>query len=129
MADPRKSELTEAELDRFFKASDVEAPLPSGDLMARILSNADAQQAQAFAPPPPSTTPSEARSVFAGLKETLGGWAGLSGLGAAVATGLVIGIFPPAQLVTYAEVLTGGQAYFSDYVPGDAGLGTVTFDG
>ncbi|MCH2076920.1 MAG: hypothetical protein MK180_08530 [Rhodobacteraceae bacterium] len=127
MADPRKSELTEAELDRLFKASDAETPLPSGDLMARIMADAEAVQAQAIAPTPGAAP--QSRGLFAGLGEALGGWAGLSGLGAAVATGLVIGIFPPDQLASYAAMLTGAEVSLSDYVPGDMALSTVASDG
>ena len=53
----------------------------------------------------------------------------ISGLGAAVATGLIIGVFPPEQLASYAATLTGAEVSLSDYVPGDMTLGTVATDG
>ncbi|MEM8591815.1 MAG: hypothetical protein AAGF13_04745 [Pseudomonadota bacterium] len=117
--DKRKSELSEAELDTLFSASDAEAPLPSGDLMARILADAEAEQGARSEP--------VARRGFLGtLREALGGWAGISGLAGAVATGLVIGVFPPDALSYYSSLLLGGDVIYSDYVPA---LSEVSFDG
>lgn len=125
MAKPRGKELSDAELETLFAASDAEAPLPSGDLIARIM--ADAEDARPLAP---AKAEPEARPLFAGLWAALGGAAGVTGLGAAVATGLVIGIFPPDLLMSYAEVLTGANVTLTDYVPGLAlDLAGGAFDG
>ncbi|MEM1235213.1 MAG: hypothetical protein AAGH70_13915 [Pseudomonadota bacterium] len=125
MSKPQGTELSDAELETLFEASDSEAPLPSGDLVARIM--ADAEQAQPRAPALPEP---EGRPWFAGLMEALGGAAGLTGLGAAVATGLVIGIFPPDLLASYADVLTGADVTLIDYVPGlQLSLADEAFDG
>ncbi|MEM6727161.1 MAG: hypothetical protein AAF618_01560 [Pseudomonadota bacterium] len=115
--DKRDKDLSEAELARLFEAADAEAPLPSAALFARIL--ADAEEVRA---PIPASVP----GFFSGLRDALGGWAGLSGLAGAVATGLVIGIFTPEALASYAEGLFGSAALFSDYVPD---LAAVSFDG
>ncbi|MEM9438705.1 MAG: hypothetical protein AAGA15_16880 [Pseudomonadota bacterium] len=113
--------LSEAELDTLFRASESEGPLPSGDLIARIMADAEAEQAVAALARPARP------SVLAGLRETLGGWAGLSGLAGAAAMGLIIGVFPPEALSTYSDTVLGiGTATFSDYVPG---LGEVQLDG
>ncbi|MEM6477409.1 MAG: hypothetical protein AAF647_00030 [Pseudomonadota bacterium] len=121
-----KSDLSDAELERLFQASDAEASLPSGDFMARILADAQALQPQPSLAPAPVPPRALTQSPFAALREALGGWRGLSGLAGAVATGLVIGVFPPEALATYADGLLNGEALFSEYVPG---LGEVSFDG
>ncbi|MEM9350611.1 MAG: hypothetical protein AAGA47_10135 [Pseudomonadota bacterium] len=114
--------LSEAELDTLFRASEGEAPLPSGDLITRIMADAEAEQAVAALA---SSAPRP--SGLAGLREALGGWAGLSGLAGAAAMGLIIGVFPPEVLSTYSDTVLGiSSATFSDYVPG---LGEVQLDG
>ncbi|MEO0486575.1 MAG: dihydroorotate dehydrogenase [Pseudomonadota bacterium] len=126
--DKRKPDgpLSEAELDALFGAATQEAQLPSADMMARILADAATEQsrqaAQRAAPAPQATPP----TLFARIHDTLGGWAGLSGLAGAVATGLVIGVATPDTLSTYASAVLGGDALLTDYVPG---LDGVAFDG
>lgn len=122
MMDNRKDTdaLSEAELDLLFRAAEEEAPLPSSDLFDRIMADAAAMQ------PVVEPATAQRQSWLTGLRETLGGWAGLSGLAGAVATGLIIGVFPPEALGSYAESVLGGEAYLSDYVPG---LSEVSFDG
>lgn len=120
MMDKRKPEmdLTEAELDALFRAADAEAPLPSGDVMARILADADALQAA----PAAAVAPAKPQSV----RDLLGGWLGLSGLAGAVAAGLVIGVLSPDALGSYADYVVNGGVSVTDYLPG---LTEVSFDG
>ncbi|MEM1232506.1 MAG: dihydroorotate dehydrogenase [Pseudomonadota bacterium] len=125
MAKARGTELSDAELETLFAASEREAPLPSGDLLTRIM--ADAAEGLV---PGPALPEREVRPCFAGLVEALGGAAGLTGLGAAVATGLVIGIFPPELVTSYTQALIGADVELSDYVPGlEPGLVDGAFDG
>ncbi|MEM1236835.1 MAG: hypothetical protein AAGI10_07690 [Pseudomonadota bacterium] len=128
--DSRKEDmaLSDAELDRLFEASDAQAPLPSGDLMARILADAEAQASAPVAPMPASVVP--AQSFLSRLRETLGGWGGVSGLAGVAAVGLIVGIFPPVALSDYAASVLGTDTSVTDYLPGlEAALGEVVIDG
>lgn len=117
MTRPPEKELNAEELDTLFAASDSEGVLPSVDLVARILADAEREQAVARA---------EQRPWHARLQDMLGGWRGMSGLAGAVATGLVIGMFPPDMLLLFTEALIGAELSAADYVPR---LGEVAFDG
>ena len=71
-------------LDALFAEARKAAPVPSDDLMARILADAETEAAAREAPAPrPRFWPS--------LLESLGGWPSLAGLAAAAVTGLWIG--------------------------------------
>lgn len=73
-------------------ASPVEAP--GDDLMARILADAGAAQADTVAAPASApVTP-----AWRGWLDALGGWPTLGGLTAAAVTGLWIGVAPPAAV-------------------------------
>lgn len=73
-------------------AQPVEAP--GDDLVARILADAGAVQADAaVAPASVPVTP-----AWRGWLDALGGWPTLGGLTAAAATGLWIGVAPPAAV-------------------------------
>lgn len=123
----QESALSDAELDRLFQASDSEAPLPSGDLMARILADAEAMAPAAAAPA--VSAPVQA-GFLSRLRETLGGWGGLSGLAGAAAMGLIIGVFPPAALSDYAVAVLGGEVAVTDYLPGlEGGFAEAGIDG
>jgi len=128
--DKRKDaqDLSEAELDTLFRASDAEAPLPSGDLIARILADAEAVQAPvATLATASAPAPAPRGAWLRALRDTLGGWTGVSGLAGAVAMGLVVGVFPPEALSTYSEALLGvSLGGYADYVPA---LDGVSFDG
>ncbi len=117
-------DVADAALEQLFEAAQKNAPLPSGDLMARILADAAAEQAKNQAQEAPRRA---APSPVLGLRAALGGWAGLSGLAGAVALGLMIGIFPPDGLTSYTDLVLGsGSTGLSDYLPGLEG---VSIDG
>lgn len=65
---------------------------PSEDLVARVLADADAVQAEALAARPGAPVPSGGR---AGWLSAIGGWLGAGGLATATAAGLVIGLAAP----------------------------------
>lgn len=76
-------------LDDFFaEARAVRAPV-SGDLMARVLADA------------------EPRSPVRAFLDIIGGWPTMGGLVAAGVTGLWVGIAPPALVSDYTALLTG----------------------
>lgn len=95
-------------LDAFLAAARDEAPLPSGDFLARVEADALAEQARRVGMRPARPGP------FAQLRAVLGGWPGLAGLAATCAAGVWIGVNPPADL--------------SDLWNAAAGLGTLGVD-
>ncbi|WP_136439376.1 hypothetical protein [Pacificoceanicola onchidii] len=81
-------------LEDFFDAARAEAPLPSGDFMARI-------EAQALAAQPAPTAPKSAPGLLRQVLETIGGWPGMAGLATACAVGVWMGVSPPASISPY----------------------------
>ncbi len=86
----------EEELDLLFGASRAMAPVPSADLMARVLTDAYAQQ------PEPAQRPVRAapalpgwRRALSDLAAAMGGGGVLAGLGSAAVAGLFIGYANP----------------------------------
>lgn len=84
-------------LESYFEAARETGPAPSGDLMARVLADADAvaraREAQV-------TPPRRPVADFLGI---IGGWRGAVGLSAAAVAGLVIGIVQPDTAVFLSE--------------------------
>ena len=92
-------------LDEFFAAARAEAPLPSGDLLARIEAEALALQTRAATPAP---------GLFAQVRAALGGWPGVAGLAAACAAGIWIGVAAPAGLGGAGDTAAGLGAVWVD---------------
>jgi hypothetical protein len=78
-------------LDDFWTAMRGDAPLPTGDLLARI-------EAQALAERPVPGARVAAQPWWRGLLAAVGGWPGAVGLATACALGVWLGIDPPAAL-------------------------------
>lgn len=89
----------ETELERFFAAAKAEAPMPSGDFMARVLAEAEAAQAGFAQPPAPArgTRP----GVWATISGLFGGSIGLGGMATAALAGLWIGFAGAENLAGY----------------------------
>lgn len=85
-------------LDELFVLGQAQTPLPSDDLMARIMTDAQAVQ---FAPAPPR------QSAWASFFDMIGGWPSVGGLAVAGVTGVWFGIAPPATVSTFAADLIG----------------------
>ena len=94
------------DLDAIFAAA-RDLPEPSADLMARVLADAAAVQAERAEPQilPYASTASASPGFWAEIRTGLGGWLGLGGLAAAGLAGLALGVALPAEL----DVLAGGQ--------------------
>lgn len=104
------------ELEAFFDAARDADPMPSGALLARI-------EADALAALPVNPGLAEAREpdvkqgIWAQLLDLVGGWTAVSGLAAAAAAGLWIGVSPPVAvsdglsdfLGDNAELLSSGD--------------------
>lgn len=106
-------------LGAFFAAAQ-DRPSPSEDLVARIL--ADAAEVQAV--PASTQAPQEAP----GFWQMIGGWVAVSGLAAACATGIAIGVTLPTAVGagidgTLTNLLEGQQTL------GFAGFDAVSFAG
>lgn len=76
----------DALLDDFFAAARAEPPRVPADLMARVLADAQARHAQ------------RGPGAWALLRDLFGGRAGVAGLGAAAAFGVVLGVMQPLDL-------------------------------
>ena len=87
------------------------AERPGDDLVARVMADAAAVQAEASAAPP---APTSAGGVWSGVLSALGGWPGLSGVTAAGVAGLVLGFWAPDVV----DSLSGGQLWL---ISGGAG--------
>lgn len=103
-------------LDAFFDAGRKAAPQPSGDLMARILADADAEAARRV----PVRTPVAQRGFWEALAGALGGRPGLASLATAAAVGVYIGFSPPAPLEDFAVTYLGAEDYIAlvEFSPG-----------
>ena len=100
-------------LDAYFDAVRKATRVPSGDLMARVLADAEAQQMANV--PAPAAQP----GLFASLWAAIGGWPTAAGMVTATLVGIWIGISPPAPLEQItAEVLgSTDDAYLVDLLP------------
>ena len=102
MMTDKRTDLTDLELDDLFASARTVNPDPTDDFMGRLFADID-DVADGFEQ---VTLPTEARrSLLASLWAALGGWAGASGLAAAAAAGLWIGISPPSSLSSVTDVI------------------------
>lgn len=101
-------------LDAFFEAARA-APGPGDDLVARVLADAASVQAE-----PAVVAPAAAPS--GGFLQAIGGWIAVSGLAAACATGLALGLALPSAV---SAGLDGG---FSTLLEGQQAMGYTGFD-
>jgi len=88
-----------------FEALKAQAPEPDAALLARIMADADREQAARMAPPPRSSR----SGLLAGLVRTLGGWPAMAGLATAAMAGVWIGAAPPAGLTAAAQQVLGND--------------------
>ncbi|WP_457648212.1 hypothetical protein [Profundibacter sp.] len=100
-------------LDAYFYAERKATRVPSGDLIARVLADAGAQQMANV--PAPAAQP----GLFASLWAAIGGWPTAAGMVTATLVGVWIGISPPAPLEQITAEVPGGadDAYLVDLLP------------
>ena len=101
------------DLEAFFGAARRVVPDPSGDLMARVL--ADAQAVQAASVRLRAARP----GLLAQLREALGGWPAMGGLATAGVMGLALGSGGAAGLGDLTAALLGQpeDGYLVDLMP------------
>ena len=110
-----KKPLDDFELDALFADAARDAPVPSDDLMARIMIDAQAEIAVV-----PVARPAEIRQGWlASIIASIGGWPAAAGLATAAVTGLMIGLVPPTSLLELADdYLVASSMYeFDDFMP------------
>lgn len=122
----RKDHLSDAELEALFAEARADAPLPSADLLSRVLAGADAalaeQQAARNVAVAPVPAPVTARP-WARLMQALGGWPVATGLVTAAVAGLGFGLFLPDNVSQVAQSYYAGASYDDSYVDAFADLG------
>ena len=102
----------EKDLERLLRDMRADVPDPSGDLMARVLGDAYAEQ------PDPAPAPRKRRGR---ILPVFGGWSGVGGLAFAASAGFVIGLSPPEMLdvpmgAVFGESVTDSYATETDLV-------------
>ncbi|MBU2891126.1 dihydroorotate dehydrogenase [Celeribacter halophilus] len=120
--DKRTGELTDVALNALFAEAREETAQPSGDLMARVLADAEEVMAQREAEEAArlaAMRPKQRHPVMEAIIATLGGWRAVAGLATAGVAGLAIGLGAPTTVTALA---TG--SYVSD-----SALGIETSDG
>ena len=115
-----KRPLDDLELDDLFSAAKSQAVTPSGDLLARIMLDAETQAAT-HAPIAPAP---ERQGFIASLLGVIGGWPAAAGLATATVAGVVIGISPPDVLETWSASYLADANIFEleDLLPAYGGL-------
>ena len=112
---------TDRALVQMFDAGKRDHPMPSSDLMARVLADAAAVQA-GFAAKPGYET--QRRTLWNKVHEMMGGWPGLSALTASVCVGVFFGFSSPDTVLTYVPgietELADGSFDFFDAVGEDS---------
>lgn len=114
--------LGEADVMALFALAADDAPVPSDDLMARIMGDADAVLAARAAPAVHAeVTQGRWASLRARMMEAIGGWRGATGLATAGFVGITMGLASPVSLSSMAagEWTTSDVSYYAD---GEYGL-------
>ncbi|HHL21152.1 MAG TPA: dihydroorotate dehydrogenase [Aliiroseovarius sp.] len=114
-------ELDDSELDLLFEAARDTSPLPSPDLLARVLAGAEALQPGPPEPAAPAAAPGgrgASAGLFAGLLAAVGGWAAVAGLATATLAGVWIGYAHPDLAAGWAVAPSTEVVYdLSDFEP------------
>ncbi|MEM7596993.1 MAG: hypothetical protein AAF382_04790 [Pseudomonadota bacterium] len=92
-------------LEAEFAALKRVAEPPSDDLMARVMADADAVQAQILTPLPKARV-----SALSRVMDVIGGWPTLAGMATAGMAGVWIGVAQPAALLEGSQALLYGDA-------------------
>jgi hypothetical protein len=118
-ADPAERDKAMADLDASLAALRAAPALPSRDLQARVLADAEAWQGRAAPRPRPAVAATRGRLV--GVWAALGGWGGSAGLATATLAGLVIGFGAPDMVTGVTGTVTSDDAALAAWLWPDVG--------
>ncbi len=90
----------------------------SSDLLARVLGDAEAVQAEQAAPVFKTPAPARRPSLIAQIGAALGGWPAFAGLAAASMCGVWLGVSPPEGLSDTAMLYLGSTDTVLDPISG-----------
>ncbi|MEL7115322.1 MAG: hypothetical protein AAGP08_06975 [Pseudomonadota bacterium] len=115
-----KRPLDDLELDAMFAAARDEAPLPSADLVGRILADAEAVATPLTAAQPAAARP----KPRGGFLAAIGGWPSFVGLATTALVGVAVGLATPETLDTWSGgYLSAALGYgVGDLMPSLGGL-------
>ncbi len=111
-----KDTLGEAELEQLFALAKSEETLPTADLLARIISDADdVAGIREFDRQPVQSAP----GIIERILDALGGWPAMAGLTTATVAGVWIGLVSPEILTDVADglFLSGVGSDLGDFMP------------
>ncbi|MEJ1990610.1 MAG: dihydroorotate dehydrogenase [Maritimibacter sp.] len=135
MTMPDDDMLNEAALDDLFRAARAEAPMPSADLLARVMADAEAEIAAQPAPLPVRQA-APRKSHLRSLLEGLGGWPAVAGMITASVVGLSMGFVSPDQvnslsggLLLQSDMSTTSSYDLEDMLPGFGALDDLGMEG
>jgi len=113
---PQRSDppLEDTVLDALFDAVRSNSPEPSGDALARWVTDAEAF-ADSYARPVVGETPQP--SWLRDFWETLGGWRGGVGLATIAVAGVLIGVNPPEVVDGLVGLAAADESFLVDVVP------------
>lgn len=105
-------------LDVMFAAAKAADPVPSGDLMARIMADAASVN---IPPHAAAATLSAPKGMLDILSDVFGGWAGASTLAACIGLGLMVGFSSPQTILSYVPggAVDAGEDVFGLYFDTD----------
>lgn len=102
----QKPDDTELDLETYFKAELATGTLPSADLIAAVLSDAEKlQPALAGLPVAPSISRPIRQTWWRDFWDVLGGWGAVGALSACLALGVTLGYTPPQGLTDLTDAV------------------------
>jgi hypothetical protein len=135
MSKADKDMMSDAMLDDLFRAARAEAPVPSADLLARIMGDADTELAARPAVLPVRAAP-RLKTRLRAFIDGLGGWTALAGMVTAAVVGVSMGFVSPDQvntlsggLLLQSDTTTTSSYDLEDIVPGFSGLSAIGAEG
>ncbi|NIY72382.1 hypothetical protein HCZ30_08020 [Marivivens donghaensis] len=105
--------LDDFELDALFASARKADPEPSPDFMARLFGDIDMVSAEV---PPADAVRG---GLFASIWDAVGGWIGASGLAAATAAGVWVGVVSPSSLDNVTNAFFGDSVSVSLFASED----------
>jgi len=113
----KEADMNDSDLDNLFAQARLAGPMPSTDLMARILSDAEQHQQLAAGFVRAAVPPRQ--GLWASMLAAIGGGAALAGLSTATIAGLWLGMAQPASFTAVTETFLSTKTLDTvDLIPG-----------